>query len=322
MPGETKAAETLNEITANSIKTEPSPDSQEDHSADWNQGGLGKSSIPDRPQIDPNDSNTFNTAEDASESTAVEEPAKKEGEPEGDEKGKEKDGGLDGQDDRFDKHPRWQEMSAKAKKADELEAKNAELMSELETLRTPTPAKEEEQPDYEDVTQLDDDEIIEKFNDDPKSFMANFAKQVRSEVVKSVFGKLETSSKEAKVRQRVDQFAKDNEDFLPKLKDGTIAKYMQANPGHTPISAYLEMTNADRQGSVQKQIDEAVKKAVKETEEKVRKDLLAKRRVVPIDSSAAPKDSANHDKELQDTKKLGGTVAAITQRILRQRQAS
>ena len=297
---------TLNEIQEGSVLD----------TADHNQGGLGESSTPDKPQIDPEVDNDENTVQDASE---TEVPEKEPGE--GDEAGKDKE--LSGEDDRFDKHPRFQELNTQNK---DLTAKVNQLEGMMQALKDMAPAKVPEQeaaPDFENVTGMTKEEIQDQFDDDPVAFMANFAKQVEYEVTQAVTSRLQTQDTETEARTSIQEFAEKNPDFTTKWESGEIQTVMnRAIKGfHNPISAYYELINGTRDQSMQDQIKEAVAKATKDTEERVTKNHQAKRRIAPIDGGAAPKNSVENE-DLKDTKKSGGLVSAIAQRILQGRQAA
>lgn len=317
-----KGNETLNEILDNSVNPDGSGGADSElKGADFNQGGLADSSTAqDKPQVDPDGVNEENTVQDLSEQEQVE----KETDPENDQEDPGKDKDLGGQDDRFDKHPRFKELEGKI---DSLSSENNRLTGMVQTMKDLFPSQsaneKEVEPDYVDVTGKTDQELQDWFDDNPKGFMANFAKQVTHEVTQQVTSQLQTQDTETKTQTTIQEFAEKNPDFTEKWKSGEIQQLMERYPSgfHNPISAYYELTNGSREKSIQDQVDEAVAKAIKETEEKVTKNFMAKRRIAPMGGGSSAKNSAP-DEDLKDTKKSGGLVAALTQRIMNGRQAA
>ena len=300
---EDKGEQTLNEIQEGSVLGEE----------DWNQGGLGDSSTPDEAQIDPDGDNQVSTVDDDTK-VDQEEPGKTEE--------KKEDKELSGQDDRFDKHPRFKEMESIIS---DLKAQNQRLQGMFDTMKTMIPqpggkTDTESKPDYVDVTTKTQEELQDWFDEDATGFMANFAKQMRSEIRQELLGEINAKDAKTQATTSINEFADQNPGFLEKWQSGEIQKVIAAAPKgfHNPISAYYELTRG--KDAIQLQIDAAVKDAVKEAEEKVTKNFKAKRRIVPVSGGAAPKNSAQ-DEDLKDTKTQGGLVQAITNRILKNRAA-
>ena len=306
---EDKGNETLNEVLDNSVLDE----------AEFNQGGLGESSTPDdKPQIDPESENYINTVQDASEK---EEVTEKEPVIEGQEEPGKKE--LSGEEDRFDKHPRFQELNTQVK---DLSAQNQRLEGMLQGMKELMPAKpsaQEAAPTFEDVTGKTKEELQDWFDDDPVAFMSNFAKQVEAEVTQAITSRMQTQSTETNAKTHIQEFAEKNPGFLEKWQNGEIQQVISRSPKgfHNPISAYHEITSGTMEQTMQEKINEAVAKATKETEEKVTKNFQAKRRIAPIVGVSASKNSVENE-DLKDTKKSGGLVSAIAQRILQSRQAA
>ena len=76
---------------------------------------------------------------------------------------------------------------------------------------------------------------------------------------------------------------------------GEIVRFIEANPGHNPISAYQAMIYETR---MQKAIEEARAKAIKETEEKVNKNWQAKKQARVLGTGPSGPGVDTEDKEL------------------------
>ena len=315
---EDKGEQTLTELVQDSISPEGS--GGVDAEKDWNQGGLGDSSTPeDKPQIDPEGPNEINTVDDVAEKAAseTEDPEKPDEKEDPDKK-------LEGEDDRFDKHPRFQELNTKV---GDLASENQRLQGMVDALTKAIPKQEasekEEAPTFTDVTGKTDEELQEWFDDSPKEFMANFAEQVRYEVTKAVNAENAQAKTKSDAQGEIGKFSEKHPDFLTKWESGEIQAVMNKYPQgfHNAISAYHELTEPIKQATMEATVQEQIDKAVKEAEKRVTANFKAKRRIAPIDSSGAPKNSAP-DQDLKDTKKSGGLVSAIADRINRSRQTA
>lgn len=213
--------------------------------------------------------------------------------------------------DRLDKHPRFQEL---IREKNELKQKLAELDARVTTgAKPPEPVK----PAYEDLSTLGDEDILNKFNEDPKGFLANFAKQVHAEVKNDLMQQQDLRDQERQAqlqeqqtRSTFEKYSKENTDFLEMWNNGDIPKFMEDNPGHNAISAHQLMT-------AQKRIDEAVQTAVKEAEERVTKNYQLKRTNAVLGSTAATpgRGVPRVPPELKDPKAYGGVTTVLAQRL-------
>lgn len=313
----------------------------------------GSSTSADRPAFDPDSIGVINTvgddapAIDSSDKTLKHDDDDKatDGTPDETDDAAAPDKDADkGKDDdtRFDKHPRWQEMLRErdeAKRAadearriaDETRLEKARLEGEREALRKAAEVQKPVNLPYKDITALSPDEIADWQATDPKGYAANLYRQVTYEAEQKLNAQIaerekqmQTQSHEAKVKATYDAFEKANPDFRTRWNSGEVQAFMDANPGHNPISAYREMTSEVSSKTIEErhkaELAEAVAKAVKETEEKVNKNWQAKRsaRVIGGGPSGAA-GTTDADKELSDTKSRGGTVSVLTDRLRRLR---
>jgi hypothetical protein len=114
------------------------------------------------------------------------------------------------------------------------------------------------------------------------------------------------------------EFEDKHKDFKPMWDSGEIIKFIEANPGHNPISAYQAMTYETR---MQRAIEEAKAKAIKETEEKVNKNWQAKRQARVLGTGPSGPGTDTEDKELKDVKTQGGLYNVLAKRLDRLRTA-
>lgn len=268
-------------------------------------GGLA---ITDSPKFDPDSVNAFHDLDEVDASSAADD--KKPGDKKDDEVAPVKDAKDD--DERFDKHPRFQQLM---KERDEMRLALARAEGRLEA----APPKE---PDpvvlpYKDINALTDEQIREWQEDDPKGFAANLKEQVRHEAKKELDA--EASTRQAREREQgelkrvYDDFAVKHKDFNAKWESGEILKYIEKNPGHNPMSAYLEMT-ADQK------LADAVAEAKKATEEEVTKKFLAKRKATVLNGSPASIPRTEDDPALQNTKQHGGLTAVLADKLVQMRR--
>jgi len=173
------------------------------------------------------------------------------------------------------------------------------------------------------------EELTEMFEEDPRTFLQDFAKQihaeVRSEVLSEVQGEI-AASREAEERKSIEatfnNYAQDNPTFDDMWDSGKIQNFMDKNPGHNAISAHMALT---KETDTQAAIDEAVAKALKDAETKSDKSQKAKKNAQVLGSGPASSGHAvgQIPVELKDTKKYGGLATVLASRSLaRTKQAS
>jgi hypothetical protein len=301
----------------------------------------GSSTAADKPVFDPDSIGLVNTVIDATDAPATNtdgvittdvdtsDKTIKPDSTDADKGDPEPDATKDadkGDDTRFDKHPRWQEMIRERDEARRIaeDARIAQIRLEAErdTLRQFTQKVEPVKPavlHYRDITALTPDEITEWQVNDPKGYAANLYQQVLYEAeqrLNTVQAEREKQAQakvqETKIKDTYAAYEKSNPDFKPMWDNGTIQKFMDDNPGHNPISAHQLMT-------VEKRIREATEKAAKEAEEKTNKNWQAKRQAKVIGSGPAAAPATGEDAELQNTKDKGGPVAVLAERLRRMR---
>jgi len=229
--------------------------------------------------------------------------------------------------ERFDKHPRFKELTTANR---ELRERLAKADGRIDELAKQITAKGTKEPDYKDITGMSAEELNEWRDDDPKAFYANLARQARAEVREELLDEMkeERATSQAKTLEEkqvetYEKYAEKNPDFDEMWDSGAIEKFMRANPGHNAISAHMSLTAEKRTGDTKKDIDAAVTKAIKETEEKILKNIKAKgaASVLGAGPSTAPGPSEALPDEMKNSKKYGGKTAVLVSRLKARRAA-
>lgn len=222
--------------------------------------------------------------------------------------------------DRFDKHPRFQELNQKVH--DLTEKLQAALTPKQEAAAKATAKADEAKGlPYKDITTMSKEEVLEWQEDDPVGYAANLYQQIHHEsreALKREAAEAEqqkaTVQKTESIKATYQKYESENPDFRAKWDAGELQKFMDENPGHNAISAHMAMTSEAR-------IRAAVEKATKETEARVIANFKAKRNAEVISDGGAVKEGGIPD-ELKNPDKYGGTTQAIAARLERARAAA
>jgi hypothetical protein len=288
-----------------------------------NQIASGDSSATDHPKISRDSDNLFSTVEGDTPGPS----------PSGDDKGTDEQkaeaekkaadekaaaSAASTDEDRFDKHPRFQEL---IKGTAELRERLAKAEGMLEATRSPIEAPKPPPAPYKDITQMSDDELREWQVDDPKGYAANLYAQARHELMSEIKGETQKDFQQQGIKKTFDDYAAKHTDFMTMWNSGQIPKFMQDNPGHNAISAHMFIKQTGSLSELEKWHKAEVSKAVKEAEEKVAKNFQAKRSASVLSGATTLPAQSGEDAELKDTQSRGGLINAIAERIQRNRQA-
>lgn len=221
--------------------------------------------------------------------------------------------------ERFDKHPRFQELNQKVKDLQE-QLKAAATPKEQADAKAAAENREEKALPYKDITQMSKEELLEWQEDDPVGYAANLQQQIlheNREILKAEKAeaerKVQTEAQQTSIRKTFETYEKENPDFRKSWDAGEIQKVMDENPGIGAIGAHMKMTEKTR-------LEAAVAKAVKETEDRVIKNFQAKRDARVIGDGGTVRDTAGVPDELKNPDKYGGTTQVIAHRLSRLRQ--
>lgn len=219
---------------------------------------------------------------------------------------------------RFDQHPRFRELNAKATKY-EAEAREAALRTqrlelELAQLReNVTAGKQQERQatlPYRDITAMKPDELIEWQTEDPVGYAANLYSQVRHELKQEMAAQEQAAKAVDATKKTVTAFADKHPDFEGMRTAGQLRAFMDQNPGHNEISAYLALTEDDR-------IQTAVAKAIEDANAKSEQNFKAKQnaRVLGSGPGINRTPATEYDKALTNTKDHGGFISLAAARL-------
>jgi hypothetical protein len=243
-----------------------------------------------------------------------------------DEEGETDKGAPENKDDTFQQHPRFQElMNDKSRMQGQIET----LTAQVNALTAGKPTKETPEStdaDYENVMSMTDEALIENFEKDPKGFLANFGRQIYSEVLDKVREEntaketqATVKSQEQEIRDMYSKYETDNPDFTEMWNKGEIQAFQKANPGHTPISAHQVIVANKKVADAEAAKTSAVEAAVKEAKDAAKKAQQTKTHAKVISggpANGAVTSQSGVPAELTDTKKHGGLIRALTNRSL------
>lgn len=205
-----------------------------------------------------------------------------------------------------------------------LKSENVELRERIARLegRIESGGKkeDEQQVPYKNIAQMSADEIREWFDEDPLKFSANLASQIQHETLSAVEQFLSTKETEAQkkaqetgVKTTLERYVENNPDFNEMKKE--IQDYINNNPGHTQISAHMALTQ-------EKRINDAVAKAVKDTEARKDQEHKLKKKAKALPAGARVSGGEREPIDLKDTKKHGGLTAVLSRRLAAMRNAT
>jgi hypothetical protein len=233
-----------------------------------------------------------------------------------------------GEDDRFDQHPRFQEL---IKDRNELRETVAELRGMVQTLQGQVTGQvggsqggeKEEDLSFQDLSQLDDDGLVTLISEKPREFLGNLTRQLLAElgdrveqrVLGAIDSKTTKQTEEQKIAETYREFEEKNPEFGKMWDSGDIKKFMDAHPGHNAISAYHALKSTSQESDIQKRIDEAVEKALKGQKSAASSDLKARHGAQVLGAGpAVASTTSTIPPELKDPKKFGGSIRVLAQR--------
>ncbi len=199
----------------------------------------------------------------------------------------------------FHKHPRFQQITAKNK---ELETQLQEMQKQLELLAKP----ESKAPDA-DPYEARQKELQAKLDegDIGMSEWATENQKIMNERTEAAIQQaLSRQKHESEVNQIQQKFLQENADFIDLRDSGELQAMIDKNPVHDNLSAYFALKS-----------EEAVAKAIKETEERVRKEFASKRNANSLSSNTAHVPTSGKDPALSNTKKYGGMTQVLANRL-------
>jgi hypothetical protein len=149
-----------------------------------------------------------------------------------------------------------------------------------------------------------------------------YSKLLESGTQQRIESYLSQQNRESEAKRLQDEFLKTNADFVELRDGGELEPIIAANPLHDNLSAYYAHKAQMAEQAKEAAVKEAVTKAVKDTEERLRKEFTSKRNAASLGESAAHVPNAKGiPAELQDTKRFGGTNQVLANRLRAMREA-
>jgi hypothetical protein len=224
---------------------------------------------------------------------------------------------TNGEATRLDKEPRFKEV---IQQKNTLKAERDSYKTRLEETQARLAAIEAEKEkvaDAKDLMSLSQEEIHEAFDEDPKNFLADFARSIEKRMLEKQ-SEFTTVEQNALLQDRVnatfENFEKHNDGFRAMWDSGELKSFMDENPGHNAISAFHELT-------FEKRVQAAKEEAAKEAEKKVLANLKAKGNAKSLESGPTASRPSGVDDELINPEKYGGLTKVLTDRFIKRQAA-
>ena len=173
----------------------------------------------------------------------------------------------------------------------------------VNSVKEPNKQQSEEIAGIDALLKMDDNDLREKMASDPKGFIGDLVKGVMANVAT----RNEEQSYNSSVERTFSQYGEKDPTFVKMWEDGSIKDFMAKNPGHNAISAHMEITREAREKAIRDG-------AVKETTDKLMKDLKEKKIRQTLTGGVVPGLEVDSKEALKNTKKHGGAAAVIAAR--------
>jgi GrpB-like predicted nucleotidyltransferase (UPF0157 family) len=221
---------------------------------------------------------------------------------------------TDSDSDRFDKHPRFQQLIAdKNQMAQELAELRGQLAG-ITQMQGKQGGDEKKDKPYIDITTLEPEKVREWQDEDPIGFHRNVAMQQYHEIMERVekkqdeyARKVEAQTTQAKKEAALKDWVNKNPEFTKKYNSGELQKFISANPLYDGnlIGAYHALEAQKQMGKVCERLEQAV---------------ANKQGLRPL-TNAPPRKvlSPEKDDRLKNPAKYGGANAVLYQRMLERR---
>ena len=221
--------------------------------------------------------------------------------------------------ERFDKHPRFQQLNNTIKdQADHI----ARLTEKIERLQ-PEEQKKPDKPTPAAMSILSKsaDEIRDAMDENPQEFLSDLLKSHTNDVLAQIEQRervqqqqQRTKSFEESFSKTVDAYAERHDDFWDMWDSGELKQFMDANPGHSAISAHAILTEDKRQEAFNKKLAEETAKIRKQAEAEAIKNTQLKRRATTMTAGTSAPPGSGPDEELLNPEKHGGMLAVFARR--------
>lgn len=227
----------------------------------------------------------------------------------------------DGKLDRFDQHPRFQEL---------IQTKNAQqaeidaLKAQISQLGKPVQAQQDAAPRIDVSAELA--ALEKKFDEGELSlpqFLAARDKFVAQEQERKITSLLTEKQQEQEQRRQIDAFLTAHPDFKDVVKSPEAQQVMRENPMHDEMSAYLAVRLAKAETALKDAEAKAYERGVKEAEAKAAANVKAKQSAMSLGSGPPAKGGGRAtDAMLKNTAQYGGKTNVLVERLRERRAAT
>lgn len=214
----------------------------------------------------------------------------------------------------FHKHPRFQELIGKNKA---LETQLKTMAQQLESLAGGKGRGDGTQDRSDPSKEFQSQRAkIQEDMDEGKLSLAQGTAMLQEVSDKYNDWKVQTAlqaqAREAEAAKIQENFLKENGDFTELRDSGKLQEIIDGNPLHDAFSAYY----AHKAMQVEVTVKDAVEKAVKETEDRLRKEFQSKRNAASLGAGAAHvANTTDVNPALKDTKKYGGKTTVLAEML-------
>ena len=217
------------------------------------------------------------------------------------------------QSDRLDEHPRFQQLIEERNNLrTELTTLNntvANLQGQMQafTAQGQGHGGQQQQEQQVNYLEMDDAELREQFAESPGEVLKAVGQQFYNQAMTDFNRNIQQGQTRTAVETTFANFEKDNPEFTTAWNDGSIKQFMDENPGHNAISAFMTMTHADNVAKIKA---DARKEVITEIKTKGNINSLGP------GPNRNPVGIANTDDMLRNPDAYGGSEAVLYKRYL------
>jgi len=228
----------------------------------------------------------------------------------------------------YHEDPAWQRI---IKERDEVKSELSKLQGQIDLLTKMTTAEKKEAATlpYVDITAMEDEELRDWQQNDPKGYAANLYAQItyeqeqdRAQKAAAQAQQQATQAQQDRFRQEVDSYSKQHEDFMAKWNSGEIPKFMVDHPGlYNAITAHRAMTEDGKIAALEAKFKADLEVAIKAKEEEILKSQKSKSQIRVLGEGPSSSSAEDPNQELNNIRK-GNEINTLVERLNRLRSAS
>ncbi len=141
--------------------------------------------------------------------------------------------------------------------------------------------------------EMEEDELRDLMDDDPKGFVEGVTREMRST--------LEADARQGAMEETIEKFASRHPDFDQMWDAGKIQEFVKDNPGHNAMSAYLVLKKKSGGFISKANHEKAVKQEIEKDRLKGMKGPQARSAIMVSRLRDRRKEQARHDDEFIPT---------------------